>query len=300
MSHQARRRELAHAQMEILLALASAVLFALGTVLQQRAGAQAPSDGATASLLLRMARRPVWLIGIGCDVLGFGAQAAALGMGRLAVVQPLLVVSVVVALPLGARLSRQRVALTDAAAAVLVVIALVGFLTIADPAGGRSEPPLRAWLLPVAVCAGVCVPLVALGRSGTPGRRAALLGSATGVLFALSAALTKAVVDELHVGLLHVITSWEPYALAAVGYASMTLNQMALDTGALAPTIATSTAVDPIASVVLGLTLFHESLHTTGAQTAGTVAALVLTVVGITALARAEVDVTSAAERSRG
>jgi ABC-type sulfate/molybdate transport systems ATPase subunit len=62
----------------------------------------------------------------------------------------------------------------------------------------------------------------------------------------------REVVDELHAGLVHVITSWEPYALAGIGYASMTLNQLALNTGALAATMATSTASDPIASVVLG------------------------------------------------
>ena len=79
-------------------------------------------------------------------------------------------------------------------------------------------------------------------RRGPPARRAALLGCATGVLFALAAALTKAVVDELHRGIVPVIASWPPYALAVVGYASMTLNQMALNTGALAATVASSTA----------------------------------------------------------
>ena len=54
---------------------------------------------------------------------------------------------------------------------------------------------------------------------------------------------------------------WELYALVAVGYTSMTLNQLALDTGALAAALATSSSLDPIASVVLGLTLFDESLN---------------------------------------
>lgn len=274
--------------MEIVLAVASAMLFALGTVLQQRAGAQSPSVGGHASLLLRMARRPVWLAGIACDVLGFVSQAAALGMGRLAVVQPLLVASVVFALPLGTRLTGQRVRARDVAAAALVVAALVGFLTVADPAGGRRDAPAGHWALACAACAVLCAPLAMAGRSGPAGRRAALLGTAAGVLFGLSAALTKAVVDELHVGIVHVITGWEPYALAAVGYASMTLNQLALDTGALAPALATSTAADPVTSVVLGLTLFRESLHATAGQTAVTLAALALAVIGITVLARAE------------
>ena len=273
--------------MEIALAVASALLFALGTVLQQRAGTSAPTDSGS-GLLLQMARRPVWLAGIGADGLGFVAQAAALGTGRLAVVQPLLVTSVVFALPLGVRLSGQRLHSGDVAAAALVVLALAAFLAVANPSGGRREAPIREWGLAAAICGGACVGPVLLGRRGPPSRRAALLGGAAGILFALSAALTKAVVDELHTGIGAVIGSWEPYALAAVGYASMTLNQMALNTGALAATIASSTALDPVASVVLGLTLFHESLRVNGAHAIVTVAALAVALLGMAVLARSE------------
>lgn len=280
--------------MEIVLAVASAFLFALGTVLQQRAGAESPSTGASAGRLLQMVRRRVWLAGIACDGLGLVAQAAALGIGRLAVVQPLLISSVVFALPLGVRLSGQRVRPVDVGAAAVVAAALVGFLVVADPSGGRSEAPVGAWLVAGAASAAVCAPLVWLGRRGRGGadgsesRRAALVGSAAGILFALSAALIKAVVDELHTGIVHVVTSWELYALGLVGYASMTLNQIALDTGELAATVATSTALDPIASVVLGLTLFRESLHATVVGTAVTVVALLVALAGITVLARDE------------
>ena len=281
--------------MEIVLALVSALLFALGTVLQQKAGFGAPSAGASSGLLLRMARRPVWLAGIASDALGFVAQAAALGVGRLAVVQPLLVTSVVFALPLGVRFTGQRVRRVDVAAAILVVVALVVFLVIAVPSGGRSEVPLRDWIIAGAVCAGVCLPLALLARRGPAPRRAALLGAAAGILFALSAALTKAVVDDLHSGLVHVLASWELYALVAVGYVSMTLNQLALNTGALAATLATSTALDPIASVVLGLTLFRESPQSGGLHVLGAVVALAGALVGIVILARSETHVPAAA-----
>ena len=101
-------------------------------------------------------------------------------------------------------------------------------------------------------------------------------------------ALTKAVVDELHSGILHVIGSWEIYALAGVGYVSMTLNQLALDTGALAATIASSTALDPVTSVVLGLTLFDESLHASLLQAIGTIVALTVALLAMAVLARSE------------
>ena len=49
--------------MEIVLALVAALLFALGTVLLQRAGLEEGTEGSSSGLLVRMARRPVWLAG---------------------------------------------------------------------------------------------------------------------------------------------------------------------------------------------------------------------------------------------
>ena len=281
--------------MQVILALVSALLFAIGTVLQQKAGIDALASGTSPGLLVRMARQRLWLVGIVCDIGGFFAQAAALRLGQLAVVQPLLVLSVVFALPLGARLSHQHVGRREAAAAALVVAALAGFLAIANPSGGRSEVSISAWFVAGIACAAVCAPLSLLGRNGPAPRRAALLGAAAGILFALSAALTKSVVDELHLGVVHVITSWEPYALAGVGYVSMTLNQLALNTRALAATIASSTTLDPIVSVALGLALFDEHLHASGLQVAGGFVALAVALLGVAVLAWAEVPETIAA-----
>jgi drug/metabolite transporter (DMT)-like permease len=233
-----------------------------------------------------MAKRPVWIAGIAADGLGFACQAAALGFGRLAVVQPLLVASVVFALPLGARLTGQRVKRIDIGAAFLVVAALVAFLTIADPTGGRADAPLGQWLIAGAACVGVCAVLFVAGQRGPAPRRAALLGIATGVLFALSAALTKAVVDELDDGILTIFTTWHLYALVVVGYASMTLSQLALNTGALAPAVATSMAFDPIVSVILGITLLEESLDAGPLDLVGTALALGAAGVGMAILSR--------------
>jgi drug/metabolite transporter (DMT)-like permease len=279
--------------MDIALALAAALLFALGTVLQQRAGLEAPVEGSSSGILVQMARRPVWLLGILADAFGFIAQAAALGVGRLAVVQPLLVAGVVFALPLGVRLTGQRVRRIDVGAAFLVTAALVAFLTIANPSGGRADAPLGDWLIAIGACLAVCVPLVLGGRRGDAPRRAALLGIATGVLFALSAALTKAVVDELDDGIFTIFTTWHLYGLAAIGYASMTLNQMALNTGALAPAVATSMAFDPITSVILGVTLLDESLNVGIGEVLATVLALAAAGTGMAVLSRQQSELMS-------
>lgn len=284
--------------MEILLALAAALLFALGTVLQQRAGldGSGAAEGSSGGLLLRMARRPVWLAGIAADALGFVAQAVALTIGRLAVVQPLLVSSVVFALPLGARLTGQRIRRSDVIAATVVTAALAVFLLVANPSGGRDDAPLREWLIAAAVFGGVSAVLVLASRRAAPAPKAALLGVATGLLFGLSAALTKTVGDQVTQGVLTVFTDWHLYALIVVGYASMTLSQLSLQTGVLAPAIATSMAFDPIASVILGTTLLQESLHTSTAGSLAAAAALAAALAGLAVLARTAPEARNAAE----
>ncbi|HZV72458.1 MAG TPA: DMT family transporter [Conexibacter sp.] len=290
--------------MEILLALAAALLFALGTVLQQKASLDAPSTsaGSSSGLLLRMARRPVWLAGIAADALGFVAQAIALTIGRIAVVQPLLITSVVFALPLGTRLTGQHVGRGEVGAAVLVTSALAAFLVVANPSGGRSDAPLGEWLIAGAAFGGATAMLVLLARRRSPKAKAALLGTATGLLFGLSAALTKTVGDQVEHGILTVFTDWHLYALIVVGYTSMTLNQLALATGALAPAIATAMAFDPISSVVLGTTLLRESLDTTALGVAVGIAALAATLAGLALLARTRGELVSepAAAQSTG
>lgn len=274
--------------MDIAIALAAALLFALGSVLQQKAGLDAPdaTAGSSSGLLLRMARKPVWLAGIAADALGFVGQAVALTIGRLAVVQPILATAMVFALPLGHRLTAQRVTRGDVAAAALVTLSLIAFLTIADPSGGRDDAPLGEWLVLGAVVAGVSVPLTLASLRARPAIKATLLGIVTGILFGVSAALTKSVGDAISEDVLGVLVDWHLYALIAVGYISMTFNQLALSTGVLAPVLAASMALDPITSVVIATTLLEESLHEDAAGIAATLAALAAMIVGMAILAR--------------
>ena len=274
--------------MAIALALGAALLFALGSVLQQKAGLDNPeaSEGSSSGLLVRMAQKPVWLAGIAADGLGFVGQAVALTIGRLAVVQPLLATAMIFALPLGHWLTNQRVRRSDVGAAILVTLSLVAFLTIANPSGGRDDAPLGEWLVLGGVTVAICVPLFLASLKAKPAVKATLLGIITGILFGISAALTKAVGDQVADDVLGAFTDWHLYALIIIGYVSMTFNQMALTTGVLAPALAASMAVDPITSVVIATTLLEESLHETPAGVAATLGALAATLIGMTILAR--------------
>jgi drug/metabolite transporter (DMT)-like permease len=272
----------------VALALVAAVLFAFATVLQQKAGMAEGNGGSASALLLRMARRPVWLAGVLADGLGYLAQAVALSVGRLAVVQPMLVSTVVFALPLGARFTGQRVRAVDVGAALLVTAGLVVFLIVADPSGGRDNAPADEWLLAGAAIGVLTVPLALIARALAPAPRAALLGTAAGMLFGLTAALTKAVMDRLDDGVLDLLVNWEVYALIVIGYVAMTFNQLALSTGALAPAVATGLAFNPITSVVLGTTLLQESLHESTVGLIATALALAAALAGMVILSRSE------------
>ncbi len=98
--------------MAVAFALVAALLFALGSALQRHVAVEGSS-------LLALARRPPWLAGIAADAAGYAAQAAALAVGRLAVVQPLLVSTLVFALPL----ERRRLQRSEIAAALAVGLA---------------------------------------------------------------------------------------------------------------------------------------------------------------------------------
>jgi hypothetical protein len=134
----------------------------------------------------------------------------------------------------------------------------------------------------------VVIPLLLASRRLPTAPKAAVLGTATGVLFGLSAALTDVTGHRFDDGVLEVFTSWPLYALIVVGYISMTLSQLSLNTGALAPAVATQMAFDPIVSVVLAVTLLQESLHETTLGWIVTLIALGAALAGMVVLARTQ------------
>jgi drug/metabolite transporter (DMT)-like permease len=272
--------------MDVALALAAALLFSLGTVLQQQVAATASEQEARgAGFLLRLARQPRWLAGIAADALGFVAQAAALGLGRIVVVQPLLATSVVFALPLGARLEHKPISRPEILAALAVTAGLGAFLVLADPEGGVENASATAWVVSFAIAAVACGALVVGARGRVPVHRAAMLGTAAGILFALSAALTKATVEQLDDGVLTIFENWHVYALVVVGYASMTISQASLQTGALAAAVATQMSLDPVASLFLGTLAFEETIHDSAAAAVAALASFAVMIAGIAFLA---------------
>jgi hypothetical protein len=203
----------------------------------------------------------------------------------LVVVQPILATTIVFALPLGVWLSAQKITWWDVGAAIVVTVALALFLVLADPSGGRDDAPVGEWIAAGAVVVGLATGLSAAGLTRSGALRAALLGTASGLLFGLVSALTKGAVEVLQDDGAGVLANWHLYALIVVGFAGMTITQLSLQTGILPPAVATSSIFNPAVSVVLGLTLFEEQVHHSTAGRIGAVLALLVMFGGIAVLA---------------
>ena len=273
--------------MAAVLALISAAIFALGTVLQQRAAMTEPDESAASNtILLRLATHPVWLAGIAAYGLAYGVQAVALGSGQIVVVQPILATTIVFALPLGVWISHQRVSRRDVLAALAVTVGLAAFIVFSDPDGGRQQAPTGEWLVAGgAVLAAVAV-LVTAARKRSGALKAALLGTAAGLTFGLLSCLTKEVVEVFEDdGLVAMFEDWQLYAILALGFVGMTITQQGLQTGVLPPEVATSSIFNPALSVVLGLILFDEAIHRDVVDSIAAMLALLAAFAGVAVLA---------------
>jgi drug/metabolite transporter (DMT)-like permease len=273
---------------DVALALAAAFFFALGLVLQEKAAAEQPPGSVGAGFLTRLARQPVWLLGLCMQGVGFVAQAIALGVGRMVVVQPLLVASIVFALPLSRAIEKRRVERAEVVGAALVTGGLGALLVFSKPSAGDDDASLMSWALIGGGAVGVAVLLFALARGRSSTVRAGLLGSAGGILFGLAAALTKATVSLLDEGVGAVLWDWHVYALVIISVAAFWLEQAGLQTGALAPAVATTMAFDPLSSLVFGIVLFEEALHESAAGYTISLLSLAVALVGLVILARAK------------
>lgn len=269
----------------IALALIASVIYALATVLQQRVAMTASDRQARSPwFLLHLARSPVWMAGIVLVWVGYGFHVAALSGGEIVIVQPILAMTMVFALPIGARLSAQRIGWREITAAALAAAGLAAFLLLSEPVEGVSEPSAGAWLAwggGSSVMAGVLVWL-ALGRQVN--LKAALAGTSAGILFGLHGVLTKGLAERLNEGIGPLLASWVLWVALVVALISMAVSQIALQAGDLPPAIATESVVDPIVSVILGVGLFAEQIHSTASGNVGSLLALAAMLVGVGAL----------------
>jgi hypothetical protein len=279
----------------ILLAVAASFCTATASVAQRQGARSVPETGGFGvRLILRLAGRPVWLLGIASMIAGFLFQLTALRYGALALVQPILGVELLLVFGYMAVAGRRRVRIKrhDWVAAAAMAAGIAVFLRLASPSGGRLHAPGASWLLAGLITLGAVLAAGAAAyrpghRSGTPSaRRAALLGTAAGIAWGFVAAVIKELSSHLGGGIGAVFSTWSLYVLLAAGAAAMLLASHALAAGPLAASQPGFTILNPVSAGLLGVFLFAEHIQTSPWDLTGEVLALALVIAGASGLSR--------------
>ncbi|HEX3811952.1 MAG TPA: DMT family transporter [Mycobacteriales bacterium] len=271
----------------VFYAVCAAAANAVGAVLQRRAARTVPlADAMRFKLIIDLIRRPIWLGGVAALIAGFLFQAAALSVGDLALVQPIVVAELPLTLVVAAVAFRTSLDRDAWIGAIAVSGGLAVLLIATAPQDGTPRSGLAAWVWACVASVGAGAVLVAAGLRTSGGRRAALYGAAAGLGFGFTAALMKGALNHLASGgVERVVTSWQLYLMVVTGVASFFLVQNALQSGSLVAAQPPISACDPLVSVGYGVLLFGEQLRT-GVWLAPALVGGIIIVLGSIALSR--------------
>jgi len=253
--------------------LAAAVSSGAATVLQARAAQREPArTGLDATLLVRLLRRPEYVLALALVAAGFALSFFALRTLPLFVVQAGRASSLAVTALLAMLLLRARLSRLETGAVVAVVAGVVLLGAAAGAARSDAVPPGTRVGLLVGLLA-----VAAAGAAATRIRRAArgglVLGTLAGVSFAVLALGARILRGFAPATLLADPAAW---AIGAGGVLGLLLAAMALQrtsvVGATAPMVATETVL----GAALGMALCGDRPAPGGALAAGLGFALVL------------------------
>jgi drug/metabolite transporter (DMT)-like permease len=259
------------------LALAASACFALAAALQQKGQFRLAREGSPVrgvKDIFRLLKVWVWLAGTAVLLAGYALQGVALDIGKVVVVQPLLVTTLVFALPLGHWLTGQHVTRRQVWGAGVMVAGLAMFIRLGDPAEGVDTAPTSEVLI---ACAVVCVASVVgliIGRRAEAAHKAAIFGGVAGLLYGLSATFDKPAFSSTDAGTGDLFGEWEFWALVGFGIIAFGVQQLSLATGQLAPAVAAVSVANPFCSTLIGVLVYEERLTQPGWHIALAVVAL--------------------------
>jgi hypothetical protein len=238
------------------------------------------------ALLRRLARDPLWLLGWVANLVGFAAQAAALHLGSIVIVQALLVTQLLFALPLSALPARRRPLRRDWLGTLAVCAGLATLLTVRgavpQTTGRRSE----VWLVGC-VAAGLILLLLLVSRVATGQQyRTAAIGAGAGICFCLTAVFLVLIGDDVaRGGAPAAVTDWPVPGLCASTLLGLVLVQRAFAAGTLPAAMTAMVVTDPVCSWIAGTVLFDAGPRWDAGMLAGSAAGVGLIALGVAALA---------------
>jgi drug/metabolite transporter (DMT)-like permease len=270
-----------------LLALTAAIVNALVSVLQRIGVESAPPSAALRlSLMAHAVRRRIWLVGFALMLVEFGLQASALRLGQLSVVQPVLTTELLFLMLILAVWFRYPLGWREWTGSAAIVVGLGGFFLAAHPSGGNLSPDNRQWIVASSLLIVAIAVFIAAALRGPRWWRAAAFGTATAITAAFSAALTKSTTIFVSQGWGHVFTHAQPYLLAVTGLGTVFLLQNALHAGPITASRTTLVTVNPLVSILIGVTLFGDRLRGGLPRTVMECVALAVLIGGVVVLAQ--------------
>jgi drug/metabolite transporter (DMT)-like permease len=268
--------------------LIAALLIGTGFVFQQDAAEREPdSRFMQLRLITDLLRKPRWIIGIACMVLGQILAAWSIGHLELSFVEPLLATNLIFALVLAVPLSRHPVTLSEVLGAAVLCsgVALLSAARSTQPIGlsfgSFSHWPAAAGIAVIALL------LVHAGHRRHGAIRAGLTGAAAGLVFGIQDALTRQtlqVLQEYSFGV--VLTGWSGYALVGAGAVGIWLMQSAFSAGPLQASLPAIAACEPLAGIFLGVVVFGDRVQVSAGVLAMEASGLAALVVGVIMVGR--------------
>ncbi len=263
----------------VVLSLFSAVAYAAAAVAQQRLAARTPDSG-----VLRLLGSGAWWWSVGLNASAALLHVAALKYGPLTLVQPLGALTLVAAVPLGARMAGRHVTFVEWRGTALTLTGLAALLVTAS---GPAPDDVLSVPQALAVAGTTAALMGVLARPGTrPGlRHATASGFASGVASALTQTVTVAATDRSE-SLLSGQVIVVALLVAAFAAGGLLLSQTAYKGGLGAP-LAVVTLANPIAAAVIGLSLLGERLQGGAAGLLLALAGAAVAAWGVVTLSRA-------------
>ncbi|GAB2813015.1 DMT family transporter [Streptomyces daliensis] len=240
----------------VLLSLVSAGCYAAAAIVQERlAATTAPSHFG----LLRSA--PWWAA---AALQGSGAllHVAALGLGPLTVVQPLGVLTLVLAAPMAALLVRRPVTGTGWRGVLLASAGLAGILLLTGSSAARPLDTTEQLLVGGPVLAALLALTVIATSAGrrVPLIRGVSLATAAGIAYGGASVFVKTVAD-----------SWDASSLLALlpallltgvlAASGLAASQASYRGSGLTVPLATATVVNPVVAAAVGILLLDEGFR---------------------------------------
>lgn len=272
------------------LAATAALCSAAGDLLQRRSARREDSDATgPLRLLVTLARAPWWTVGVLVGLLGLGLHIIALAVGELAVVQPVLIAELPLAVLGSACFFRQRLTGRDWTAIGMLAGGLSLFVFSMAPSGGeRLTVPAPIWAAGLAIVITLMCGLAVSGWRARDELRGALLSTSAGIGYGLTGVFFATAGDAFEAGgLPRAVDAWQSWAAVLTGSASFSLLQNALAAADLVTVTPGLTLANPIVAVLWGLVVFGE----TGSGGPGVLGAVIgsgLIIVGVLVLARSE------------